>query len=528
MKIDEEFKTYLQVIWLYKWIILACAIIASIGALGISLQLTPLYSAMATVRVASASVGASDYSYISSLTRLSNTYVEIANSDIILNKVAERLGMQKKPKVEVEIVPETELITIKSSDPDPARARDIANTLAGLMVEQSMQLYGGNAPTARQILEGQLQQAKADLDSAVDEYNRAFSFAQSSSNSTVKSTPNADVEALAHLVSVRQQIYGDLLQRYEEARMSEQLRANAVTIVENAPLPLKPSSPKIPLNAALGLLAGLTMGVILAFIFEGMDDTLRGIDDVRALTKLPILCMVPDLKQEDRFPEGDNPPAPAFDQLSARLIVFEAKSNSTKFLLSSPEPGAGKSTVAANLAVSLAQGGKRVVLVDMDLRRPRVHSILNLPNEKGFRNFLRGEIQADETMQNTTRSNLRVVTIGSSPNIPFEWLTSVKIVNFIETLGYDCDYVLIDGPALLSVGDPMVLASQVDAVIMVVARRQTERKNFRYALQQLADIKAKVAGIVINRGPNSQLYKYYSRRDTKSNSLAGSGKTQTE
>ena len=523
MRVDEELGAYLQVLWRYKWMIAACAIIASMVALAISFQLTPLYSATATLRVASAPGGSADYLSTYSLTRLSNTYVEIATSDISLNEVTERLGLEEPPSVQVEVVPETELITISASDPDPVRARDIANTLASMMVEQSAQLYGGSAPTAREILEGQLKLAKADLDTATSEYDSALRGAQSSATLPASGaptpTPGPNPETLARLVGVRQQIYAELLQKYEDARTSEQLRANAITVAEPAPLPEKPATPRVPLNAALGLLSGFAGGLILAFLFEGMDGTLRGIEDVQAMTTLPILCMVPELKRSlvshvnlDVSRNGHLPLASAFDHLRARLILSDAKPESATFLIASPGPAAGKSTVAANLAVSLAEGGHRVVLIDMDFRRPRLHSIFGLPNGKGLSNLVRGEIQLPATLHATTHPNLRVVTAGSSPHVPSEWLTPVKIGSLLETLGKDCDYVLIDAPALLSVADSMVLASQADAVILVVARRRTERQHLRFALQQLAELKAEVAGIVVNRVPNSRLYDYYSER----------------
>jgi capsular exopolysaccharide synthesis family protein len=536
MSVEEELKTYLQVLWHYKWIIAASAIIASLVALVISLLLTPRYTATATIRVASAPGGATDYTYIASSTPLINTYVEIAKSDTSLNEVEKRLGLQKKPSVQVDVVPETELITIKASDPNPAQARDIANKLADLMVEQSMQLYGGNVPTASEILAGQLQQAKNDLDSAVAEYDTALRGSQPTPTPSASSTPlpNLDVETLANLVSVRQQIYGDLLQKYEAARTSEQSSANAITITEPAYLPLKPTSPKIPLNAALGLLAGLAMGVILAFLFEGMDGTLRGIEDVQAITTLPILCKVPELKRWwfskailGFSRNGHLQPPPAFDQLRTRLILFAAKPKSATFLITSPEPGAGKSTIAANLAVSLAQGGNRVVLVDMDFRRPRQHSIFNIISGEGLSNFMRGEIQLEVILQTTTHPDLRVITAGSSPEGLFEWLTPDNIRSLLETLGLVFDYVLIDAPALLSVAEPMILASQADAVILVVARRKTERMNLRITLQQLTEINANVVGIVVNKVLNSQLYSYYTRRDIGSSSNSGKEKPQT-
>jgi capsular exopolysaccharide synthesis family protein len=519
MPIEKELGTYMQVLLRYKWVIVTCGIVAAAVAFGISSQLTPLYSADATVRVASAPGGTSDYVYSASATRLSNTYVEIATSEISLNKVMERLGLQKKPSVEVAVVPETELISISASDPDPRRARDIVNTLAGLMVEQSMELYGGDAPTARVILEEQLQQAKVDLDSAVSEYDQTLRSHQSVATQEADAAPipNPDVEMLGRIVTVRQQIYGDLLQRYETARTNEQLRANAITIVQPASLPLKPSTPKVPLNTALGLVAGLAMGMILAFLFEGMDRTVRDVEDVAAMTPLPILCMIPEVRyglsphgtsgssQEQHFS-----PLLAFDQLRARLLLLSSKSKTTTFLITSPEPRVGKSTVAANLAISLVEGGNKVVLVDMDFRRPRQHSILGLPNEKGLSHYLRGEIPLDAALQSTINPNLRVIVAGSTPHVSTEWTTPVRIDTLFKALRKECDYVLIDSPALLSVADPTLLASQVDAVILVVARHKTERPNLHLVLQEFAQLKVKIAGIVMNKMPNSQLYSYYS------------------
>ncbi len=521
MHVEEELRTYLQVLWRYKWIIAACAMIAAVVALGVSFFLTPLYSATATVRVASAPGGTYDYSYISSFTRLSNTYVEIATSDTSLNKVVERLKLDKPPKVEVEIVPETELIKITASDPDPSRARDIVNTLADLLVEESLVLYGGNAPTAREILEGQLQQAKIDLDKAVSDYDASLRTSLTTPTPKAASTPmpNPDLDILARLVSVRQQIYSDLLQKYETARTNEQLRTNAITVFEYADIPIKPSSPKKPLNAALGLFGGLLLGGILTFLLEGMDDTVRGIEDIQTLTTLPILSKIPELRQIARLPKGNSSPAPAFNQLGTRLSLFTGEKRPATFLITSPEPGAGKSTIVANLAVSLSQGGNKVILVDMDFRRPRQHSILGLMNGIGLSNYLCGEIHLDEALQVTEYKNLRVITAGTSQHVPLEWLTPVKINTLLDELSKECDFVLIDAPAFLSVADPMVLASVADVVLLVVARRKTERQNLRSVLQQLSEMNAKIAGIIINRVDNAELYSYYSLSKSKSSFL---------
>ncbi|NLE45889.1 MAG: polysaccharide biosynthesis tyrosine autokinase [Chloroflexi bacterium] len=524
MRVGEELEVYLKVLWRYKWMIIACALIASVVAFGVSKVLTPRYSATATLRLASAPIGDYDYAFISALTRLSNTFVEIASSDASLDEVAHQFGLEEQPKVEVEVVPETELITIRATDPDPARARDIANVLSELMVEKGLQLYHGNAPTAREILEGQLAQAKADLDAAVDAYDTALRSSMTTPEpaDAETSTASGELTTLERLVSIRQQIYSDLLQRYEDTRISEQMRANALTIIEPASLPERPSQPKVALNTALGLLAGSATGVVLAFLFEGMDKTLRGIEDVQAMTALPILCQIPERKRTlastaAPLSTGANGLLPMlpFHQLRARLTLSGVRGQPARFLVTSPEPSDGKSTVAAHLALSFAEGGHRVVLVDMDLRRPTLHSILHLPNELGLSDYLCNKIQLVEAVQDTPYPNLRVVTAGSTLDGESEWWAPVRLRALLEDLVRDSDYVVVDAPALLSAADAAIIASQVDAVILVVARRRTERRNLDLALQQLTDLRVGVAGVVVNKAPNSQVYTHYSERHLK-------------
>jgi polysaccharide biosynthesis transport protein len=524
MGVEEEIGTYLRVLWRRKWLIAACAIIALLVAAGISLRLTPIYAATATLRVASAPGGAADYFSMSSVTRLSNTYVDIATRDVTLDEVARRLGMQEQPDVEVEVVPETELIEITASDPNPVLASDVANTLANMMVEQSVQLYGGSAPTAREILEEQLKQAKADLDAAVSEYGSALRTARSPGTPEASDSLPADaaVEALARLVSAQQQIYSQLLQQYETARTNEELRSNAITVVEPAALPQKPATPKIPLNAALGFAAGLILGVILAFLLEAMDDTLRDIADVQAVTALPIFGGIPATKRapDSRARLGlprseDLSRGLAFDQLRARLALLSAKSKATSFLITSPEPGAGKSFVATNLAMSFAKAGQRVVLLDMDFHRPRLHDILRLPNEKGVSDYMSGALPLDVVLQPTANPNLLVATAGSKLDDASAWLTQSAITKLLAYLSQESECVLIDAPALLSVADPALIACQADAVVLVVAQRATGRKQLVFALQQLAEIEARVAGVVMNKVPGSRLYKHYAKRRAK-------------
>ena len=144
----------------------------------------------------------------------------------------------------------------------------------------------------------------------------------------------------------------------------------------------------------------------------------------------------------------------------------------------------------------------------MDFRRPCQHSLFDLPNGKGLSDYMCGEIQLDAALRYALYPSLCVATAGSSRDGTSEWLAPVKVGALLERLGKDGDYVLIDAPAWLSVADPAVIASQTDAVILVVARRGTGRKQLRFALQQLAEFDARIAGIVVNKASRSRLYYY--------------------
>ncbi len=248
----------------------------------------------------------------------------------------------------------------------------------------------------------------------------------------------------------------------------------------------------------------------------------------------------------------------AFQQLSARLLLsreglFPSPKGSRALhacaptlLITSAEPGAGKSTIAANLAMSLAGAGRRVVLLDMDFYHPSVHAMLKLPNASGVSDYACGKITLETALRNSVYPNLTVGTAGVSLNEISESPAPAWIRDLLATVStascpeYDesgrpvaqrevahhevgYDLIVIDAPALLAVADAAVIASQADAVLLVVAQHETQRKHLRLALQQLAELKVRVAGIVVNKTPHSHLYGYYSKRERQADGAAEGG-----
>jgi|GEM_PF-373277 len=523
--LGNELKGYLGVLWRYKWIIVVCTVVAASVALALSFLMTPIYAATSTVRVSVASGGVVDWGANALAARLVNTYVEIATGDRLREQVMNELGLEREPGVEVEPVPETELLRITATDPDPAAAQAVANLLARMMIENSLEFYGGDAPTARELLEIQLEEAQTNLDNAVAAYDTAL---RSSRVETVDvqgtPVPEGYLDYLQAQVTLRQQIYADVLERYENARYNESLRANAITIVEEAYLPTSPASPKKALNLLFGLVGGLGVGAVLAFLLETLDTSIRNTEEVQTTVPLPLLGQIPEAPHglpfrpapSPLFPESGYPfLADVYHRLRAHLMMSGAiPPGSASVLITSPEPGTGKSTVTANLGLALAQSGSRVILVDMDLRRPSLHRIFNLSKEPGLSDVLRGETTLNEVLQEGSHKNLRILTAGRVTDDLTGLLTPTQTGAFIESLLEDCDYVLLDAPAVLATADATLLAGQADTILVLAAQRRTDRTNLRQSLQHLHQIGAKVAGVIVNRVPRSRLYAYYSQPST--------------
>lgn len=518
VSVGIEIKSYLHILVRYMRLILSCVFVTATATLLVSALLEPVYSATAVLRVASTAGGIMDWGANAIATRLMNTYVEIATSSPVLDELLRRVEVGEEPTITVEIIPETELLQITAEHRDPVIAQSMANTLASIMVEKSLELYTGDVPTAVSLLDEQLQLSKKDLDEAVDAYDEAMSESMQNDGETGNSSSQStNLDVLAQVVSMRQNIYADLLQRYENARINETLRANAITIVEPAFLPQKPSRPKMALNGLLSLVGGLGAGILLAFVLESMDTTISDIEAVHSLSDLPVLCRIPDAPQERRifFRRKSSkhklvyPYADVFNGLQVRLLSTGNLTYPVKIIVTSPEPGTGKSMVAGNLGIALSKAGYRVILVDADLRRPRLHHFLNLSRSPGLSDLINREEFSSDFLQVTQFPNMKLLSAGMELQDYSKSLTPERIDRILQKIAVDQQWIIIDSPALLSVPEASLFCSMVDGVILISAIRHTEAKNFNHAIQILSEIKANVLGLVVNRVPPSQLAAYY-------------------
>jgi capsular exopolysaccharide synthesis family protein len=491
-----DIRAYIEILWRRKWVI-AVTVVGTLMA-------TPMYAAATTLRVLTPSSGTVDWaSYDMGYTnRLMNTYAEIAASHPVLEELVQRLGIHNPPQIEVEIVPNTELIQITVEDPNPILVAEAANVLADILIAQSRELYTGGGQTAREILGQQLAQIEDELSQARGEYEALVAQAPEDSDR---------VMAASRSIALKEQTYATLLESYERARVKEAMQANTVFVVEPAATPQAPSKPHKKMNVALGFMVGLAGGVGLAFLFENLDTTLYTVQQIEEVAALSILGKIPIARKRQQITlfNGNSPQAEAFRRLRTNVFALDHKTPFRTLMTTSAEPREGKSTIVANLALAMAQTGHEVIVVDGDLRLPTVHKIFALPNEVGLSSVLQQEATLDEAIQRCHVEGVQVLTSGPRPPNPTELLDSARMTTLIKQLAYQFDVVLLDTPSLLAVTDAVVLARSTDGVLLVVGRTQARRETVQSACQHLADVQAHLVGVIMNRAERDSSYDYY-------------------
>ncbi len=328
--------------------------------------------------------------------------------------------------------------------------------------------------------------------------------------------------------SILNDTYRYLLTEYESAKMAEATIGPYINLLD-------PASPAYRIGTTLrqklilGVLVGLLLGLGGAFFLEYLDQTIKNAGDVERVIGVPVLGLIPHdaalsgSSNGKRAPicivtrEGmDHPAAEAFRALRTNVTFVGAEKPLQFISVTSPGPGEGKSTTAANLAVALAQGGQRTLLIDGDLRRPLMHRAFALVQEPGLTDVLVGRAAAREVIRPEVAPNLDVLPSGAIPPNPSELLGSAAMHALINSLRRDYHYIIIDTPPTLPVTDASVVASSADAAILVLRSGDTEETAAQRALDQLQRVHARIAGAVLNgvSSRHDHYYTYYSyRRD---------------
>ncbi len=332
-------------------------------------------------------------------------------------------------------------------------------------------------------------------------------------------------------VDTNRQLYEGLLQKMKEAGVSAGLKSNNFRIVDSARPPLSPIEPNIPRNLMFAVVLGLASGIGLAFLLEGLDNTVRTTEQAQAISGLASLGMIPLGSKSAR--EGPNPKrlviasskeavelvtqvrpqsqmAESYRALRTSLLLSNLGAPPKIIMVTSALPQEGKTTTSINTAVVLAQKGVRVLLIDADLRRPSIHKTLGMGPHSGLSNVLTGSITLDQAISSTAiLPNLFVLPAGTPPPNPAELLASSNMREVLIELQQQYDHIVIDTPPTLSVTDAVVLSQRADAVVLVIRSGQTTKQALRRSRDILTQVSAKVVGVLLNAVDLSSPDYYY-------------------
>jgi succinoglycan biosynthesis transport protein ExoP len=500
---------YLRVLRERAWIIGACVLIVFLVTLITSLRTVPLYSSSVELvyekaNMETAVIGYQLGGYDSDRSRtIEAAIAAIGRNESITEAVAAQLktegsaGAQLSAKELSDMViasseSQSDLVTVRVDSPRPQEAAAVANAFADQFI-----VYRRSS-------------ARAAVDEAADVINSELS-------AMTPSELNSDYALM-------------MRDKYESLRVAAAMQDGDFKMMTRAEVATAPFTPKTTRNIVLGLVLGLALGVGLAFLLDYLDKRIKDQTALEKVSGLPVLASVPVLgrswrgaKIDERslgvigFAGDRSPLLESFSTLRSTLQYFNVDGTMRKILLTSGLPMEGKTMTTVNLGISLAMSGKRVIILEGDLRRPMVHEYLGIENQVGLSNLLANTATVPSAMQLVAldplipararkgekgssalviRKNLYCITSGPQPPNPGELLQSTRMGEIISELEHLADYVLIDTPPVLAVSDPVAMARQADAVILCARLRSSTRDEIAQTLELLTRAGARVIGTV--------------------------------
>jgi len=295
-------------------------------------------------------------------------------------------------------------------------------------------------------------------------------------------------------------LYDSLLQRYKELTASAGISASNIAIIDRAEVPIKPSAPNLMQNLMIGLAAGILLAAISVTIRHQLDDAVHIPEDITKKLDIPLLGVIPTLPQEDLLEALKDPKSlvsEGYSSMRSALLFSTPNGLPKSIAVTSSQPAEGKSTTALALAQSIAKLGRNVVLVDVDLRRPSQHAMLNAPNTKGVSSILTHQASIDEAIGQSATENLSYITSGPIPPSPSDLLSSDRMTHLLRELEQRFDVVVLDCPPVMGFADAPHLANLAQGTVFVIQADRGRRGSLRSSITRLRGGRATILGGVL-------------------------------
>jgi succinoglycan biosynthesis transport protein ExoP len=478
---ELNIRDYARVVLRRKRIILVAFVASVLGALTMSLLQESVYAADAQMLV-EPRLGAAVFERdptlnVQNLERAIQTEIQVLEGQRVRERVRQDLELDElPPAASATPVGSTDVVSVTVRSKDPRTAQIVADAY--------IRAY---ASTRREQALDSMRLAEEQLGAKIDELATQIETAAPDQRDTL----------------VAQQ--ATFKERLDQLEIDAALTTGGTSVVKSADLPTSPVEPRPARTAMLAGVVGLLLGLGAAFLVDHLDDSIKTVDDLQLLTESPVLAVVPVEAPPDHRPISISEPhqfaVEIYRGLRTNMQFLGLDAPLRVIQLTSSLPGEGKTTTATNLAVVLGQAGQRTLLIDADLRKPRVHEVFRVPAQPGFTELLMGEDL--DLVLTDLGDNLHVVTAGAIPPNPSELLSSHRVSTVLRDLAARYDYVIVDSAPVLPVADSIALARAVDGVLVVAQANRTPKRDVREALARLEQVGATPVGVVLNRAQST-------------------------
>lgn len=440
--------------------------------------------------------------------QLAQIYADMARREPIQQATMDALSIDWLPQYQTRAIPNAQMIEISVSDTNPQRAQIIADELARQLILQSPAVGNTETGVRQEFIRNQLSGLQIQIEETQKEIDELQTSLVGLNSASQIANIEADIKEQTQKLNSLRESYASFLANSQEGAL------NILSVVEPANLPKKPVGTSKIMIIALAGLVGLSLGSGTAYLLDFLDRTIKTTSDVERIFNLPVIGYISELlgKENNATYVAKDPSsilAENFRLLRSNIEFFQISKPIKTILITSPSQGNGKTTVAINLALSIAQGEQEVVLVDADLRRPAVHKSLMIDKNPGLSDLIRNKADIDGVVRTwTDDSDLRVITSGNIPPNITEVVGSKRVGSILGDLRERFEIVIVDAPPLI-IADSYNLASRVDGVILVLEPGKTPEEQAKTIKEQLDRSKAHLLGIVFNKISERSASSYY-------------------
>ena len=518
--VQDSWRTYLELFLRWWWLIVLSALVAAGVAAVVSYNQTPIYRTYTKLLINQSSNSNSAYQDMVTSGRVAQTYAQWMTQRIVIERTIAQLGLPNDPAlIDKQItaltaspVGDSQIIQLTVDGPNRELIVAIARTLP-----QVFSRWVEEVQTSRYA------ETKISLTSRMDALSKQIETTQNSLD-LIGDTPDfqqqIEYNRLAEELSRLRASYNNLAETYETLLLTEAQSVDTIAVIEEAGIPTSPVLPRPLRTIALALVVGAMVAVGLIYLYELYIDRFRSSDEIRQMLATPILGSLNKLDKLDghsrdaliAFTDTRSSAVEAFRRLRTNLRFANVDQELNTLAITSAAPNEGKSVIAANLAIVMAQAGLSVILVDGDMHKPKQHRLFEISRAPGLSDalYLDDFAGLDLILQPTAEPKLRVLTVGMKTPNPTELLGSQRMRELLARLGEDADMVVVDTPPVLVMSDSQIIGTQVQGSLLVLDAKRTTRKMAQMAVEALDQVGAHIVGVAVNRVESSGLgYGYY-------------------